>query len=357
MRAYKTDLKNRVIIESKWYLLGIFVSMMTVAILIINAYSSFTASGVIVIGTLFILYRYLESIAGTFYTFAWLYGEIIEQDAAVKAVEEITREEPDYIDKKHRLPNNWKMIQICNLNFRYSGQESNGSGGNLKSVTIKIPRAFKIAFIGESGSGKSTMFSLLRGLHEADEVVAYCDGKKLSYGLKHLYEHITLIPQEPELFNNTIEYNIAMGTDVIDKKIVKAAEIARFDKVVGRLPKGYGSSVLEKGVSLSGGERQRLAVARGILAAERSDILLLDEPTSSVDDMNEQKIYENIFANYQKKTIISAVHRLHLLPRFDYVYMFAHGRIIAQGSFRELLIDNKFKILWEQYMAEKEQKK
>jgi ABC-type multidrug transport system fused ATPase/permease subunit len=105
------------------------------------------------------------------------------------------------------------------------------------------------------------------------------------------------------------------------------------------------SSIVEKGVNLSGGEKQRLALARGLLASEDKDILLLDEPTSSVDMNNELIIYQNIFEAFKGKTIISSIHRLHMLSLFDTVHFFKNGKIIASGSFDELnQIQRSFKI-------------
>ena len=121
--------------------------------------------------------------------------------------------------------------------------------------------------------------------------------------------------------------------------------------MVKRLPKGLESSIVEKGVNLSGGEKQRLALARGLLASVDKDIILLDEPTSSVDFHNELEIYKNIFNAFPKKSIISAVHRLHLLSLFDVVYFFKNGKIIASGSFDDLRTNSSdFQELWDGYI-------
>ena len=116
----------------------------------------------------------------------------------------------------------------------------------------------------------------------------------------------------------------------------------------------WDSCSLSKGVSLSGGEKQRLALARGLLAARDSEFLLLDEPTSSVDVENELKIYQNIFESFSGKVVISAVHSLHLLRYFDYVYMFKESKLITEGTFTTMLEDENFKTLWESYNMENE---
>ena len=129
----------------------------------------------------------------------------------------------------------------------------------------------------------------------------------------------------------------------------KVIKIAQLKEVVERLPNNLQTNVLEKGVSLSGGEKQRLALARGILAAKNSEIILMDEPTSSVDTINEIKIYDNIFKEFKDKTIISALHKLHLLKNFDYIYVFEKGKVIAEGTLQELKNNPIFRRSWEKY--------
>ena len=113
-------------------------------------------------------------------------------------------------------------------------------------------------------------------------------------------------------------------------------ETAHFTEVVHQLPRGLQSSIQEKGVNLSGGQKQRLALARGILAAQQSTMVLLDEPTSSIDPRTEKMIYSELFAQFEGKSVISSLHRLHLLTNFDYIYVLRNGSVIEQGSFEYL---------------------
>jgi len=207
--------------------------------------------------------------------------------------------------------------------------------------------------IGESGSGKSTILSVLRGLYPPQSGKIIYKGKELDYGFARLKHNITLIPQDPEIFNNTIEFNITMDLKSTREDLDKSVQMAQFEKVLGRLEKGLDTNVMEKGVSLSGGEKQRLALARGLLAARNSDIILMDEPTSSVDSVNEVKIHENIFKEFKDKTIISSIHRLNLLNKFDYIYMFENGRIIAEGSLNDLMRNPKFLVMWRKHRGRK----
>jgi ATP-binding cassette, subfamily B, bacterial len=129
---------------------------------------------------------------------------------------------------------------------------------------------------------------------------------------------------------------------------MKVCETAQFTDVVKRLPEGLHTHIQEKGVNLSGGQKQRLALARGILAAQNSSIVLMDEPTSSVDPGTERKIYASLFDAFSDKAIISSLHRLHLLKDFDYIYILHDGAVIDEGSFDNLSrYSLVFKEMWE----------
>jgi ABC-type multidrug transport system fused ATPase/permease subunit len=124
-------------------------------------------------------------------------------------------------------------------------------------------------------------------------------------------------------------------------------DTAQLTDVVHQLPNGLQTNIQEKGVNLSGGQKQRLALARGILAAKSSDIILLDEPTSSVDPKTEIRIYERLFEACQGKAVVSSLHRLYLLSYFDYIYVLRAGRVAAHGTFAELKNNSAiFQELW-----------
>ncbi|HMI64335.1 MAG TPA: ABC transporter ATP-binding protein, partial [Puia sp.] len=165
--------------------------------------------------------------------------------------------------------------------------------------------------------------------------------------LDQLNETVTLFPQEPEIFENTLAYNITLGLPFSEEEILQVCNSAHLTEVIHQLPLGLESDIREKGVNLSGGQKQRLALARGILAARDSDLILLDEPTSSVDPRTEALIYEGLFKAFSDKAIISSIHRLHLLARFDYVYILHQGRIVAEGGFEDLRDHNPvFQEMW-----------
>jgi ABC-type multidrug transport system fused ATPase/permease subunit len=146
-----------------------------------------------------------------------------------------------------------------------------------------------------------------------------------------------LIPQEPEIFEENIAFNITMWSDIPLEKITEYAQLARFHDIALWLPHGYDTDIKEKWVNLSWWQKQRLALARGLLVAEDSSIVLLDESTSSVDSINEKKIYTSIFHHFADKTVIAAIHKLHLLTMFDTIYVFDKGKVIESGSFHGLI--------------------
>ena len=191
--------------------------------------------------------------------------------------------------------------------------------------------------------------TVLRGLYHAEKGSVTLDGKVYS-NLSLLQKITTLIPQDPEIFENTIRYNITFGMQHSDQDIIDACHLAGFDTVLDELPKGLESDIREKGVNLSGGQKQRLALARGIFAIQYSSLILMDEPTSSVDTLTEMYIFERLFNRFADKAVIASVHRLHLLSRFDTIYFLDKGRIIEKGSFNDLLAQNgRFAALWSEY--------
>ena len=354
MASYKVTRKAAILNESKWAFISVAISFMTVVALIFRSYTDYNNTGIILIGTLYMLYGYLRNVGQTFYNFASLYGRLVNYSARLSNTEPIDNAYEDSSKEfGGKIDFDWKEIEIKNLNFSY---EQEGKKQHLKDVNLKLIRGQKIALVGESGSGKSTVLSLLRGLHPPQKGRVFFDGKELSRGFERLKSHVTLIPQDPEIFNNTIGHNITFGLRNKIEDVKKAISIARFKKVVDRLEKGLDTNVLEKGISLSGGEKQRLALARGLLAAKRSEIVLLDEPTSSVDSLNEIKIHEELFKEFKEKTIVSSIHRLHLLSKFDYIYFFEKGRIIAEGTLSDLKRNPKFNLLWRKSLLIKDVK-
>ncbi len=200
----------------------------------------------------------------------------------------------------------WHELLVHPLSFSYDAEKQ-----QLREVSLRLARKRKIALIGESGCGKSTLLQLLRGLSSSPEARLTVDGG-ITLPLSALAGTTTLIPQEPEIFENTIRHNVTMGIPASEEELRHALRVAAFDRVVTSLPQGLESDIREKGVNLSGGEKQRLALARGVFSIRDSSIVLLDEPTSNLDPGTELAIFDRLFATLTDQCVVSALHRLHL---------------------------------------------
>jgi ATP-binding cassette, subfamily B, bacterial len=353
MFPYKIYCRNARLSETKWFVVSVLSATMTSAVLGTYVYLAYKSNDLVMLGTIFVLYSYVGRISDIFFRFAYRYGDIVRWRTKIQNSEILTNE---FVNMKKTktslLDEKWKELRIENLNFSYNSTNNKiNKDLHLKNVNLVIHKEQRIALVGASGSGKTTTLKVIRELYPFNSGNIYLDEKLLNNGFQQISSNISLIPQEPEIFTTTIKENITVGVDYSMKEIREYAKIACFDDVALRLPKKYDSSIVEKGVNLSGGEKQRLALTRGLMASKDKDIILLDEPTSSVDSKNELQIYKNIFAKFKKKTILSSIHRLHLLTLFDKIYYFKNGKIVMEGTFQELLDNSdEFRKLWEKYV-------
>lgn len=349
-KPYPQFRTNALLNEWKWFSAASLGRLIVVIVVGVYLFKQI-ALGVVLVGTVYILYGYVERVRGVFFQFAYLYNDIIRYRTSVANAEELSHDFHETINsKKNRLPKGWQRLTISDLSFAYSTAVD--APLSLADVSMEITKGERIALIGESGGGKSTFLKLVRDLYHPKSLSLGVDGVPIPGGFAAIENSISLVPQDPEIFATTVRENITLGINYPESHITVFTDMAQFTEVGKRLPKGLESSVVEKGVNLSGGEKQRLALARGLLASEHKEIVLLDEPTSSIDFHNELDIYQNIFDSFPGKTLISSIHRLHLLSLFDHVYLFKAGRIVAHGSFESLKESSSdFKELWERYLA------
>ena len=341
--------RNALMNEWKWFVADMLVALIYCTIVAGYIFQHWEPGKLFYVGTLVMLIGYVNQFTSVFHNTAAEYNRIVQYNTDVRTADGIEQAflQHHRADKKSDLPENWQTIEITNLNFSHrEAYNQDHAPQSLHNVSIKLQRGKRIALIGESGSGKSTLLALLRGLYEPEPGYRLIvDGQPSTLG--SLNETVTLFPQDPEIFENTIAYNLTLDLPFDAKDVARACEISHFSEVVNELPRGLESSIQEKGVNLSGGQKQRLALARGILAAQESDVVLLDEPTSSVDPKTEALIYERLFQAFSPKAMVSALHRLHLLHSFDHVYVLEQGRVVAQGTLSELRRDSpKFQELW-----------
>lgn len=335
--------------EWKWFCAEMMIVLIYGVIAFGYIFQHWTPGKTFYVGGLVTLLAYVTQFTSVFQDIAWQYTEIVQFNTYVQTAAGIgtAYAEQHRADQPEGLPESWRSLQISRLNFSHRESYDTGQyAQSLHNLHLDVQRGKKIALIGESGSGKSTLLSLLRGLYLPEPGLEIkVDGRW--EGLDKLNEAVTLFPQEPEIFENTLAYNITLGLPFTEEEIMQVCESAHFVEVIRQLPMGLDSDIREKGVNLSGGQKQRLALARGILAARDSDLVLLDEPTSSVDPRTEALIYEGMFSAFADKAIISSMHRLHLLVRFDYIYILHQGRIVDEGTFLHLCNNSPaFQELW-----------
>jgi ATP-binding cassette subfamily B protein len=295
------------------------------------------------------IFRYQWDLNSVFQDLSMYYGEIVRMDTDMKSVKPILED----IDRLAHLPQGaatarqWHTIEVSNLAFHHAPGEERGQ--IFDDVNFKIKRGDKIALIGTSGGGKSTLLNLMCGLYTPSSAMLEIDGVRFN-SLEPLQAITTLIPQDPELFENTIAFNITMDLPAQSQEIERVTKLAGFSKVLATLPQGLATDIREKGLNLSVGQKQRLALARGIFAARFSSLILMDEPTSSVDLATEKEILTGVIDAFTDAAIMVSLHRLHLLPNFDSVIMLHQGKVVACGSVTELLEqDGPVRDLWLAY--------
>jgi ABC-type multidrug transport system fused ATPase/permease subunit len=239
-----------------------------------------------------------------------------------------------------------ESIEFENVWFGY------GENWILKDVSFRIEKGETVAIVGHTGSGKSTILQLLPRLYDVQKGAIKIDGINISdYSQESLRENIAFVPQKPFLFFDTVKANISYGKNFPEERVIEAARKAYAHDFIVKLPKAYETHLAETGKNLSGGQQQRLAVARAL--AKNAPILILDEATSSLDYVSEDKIRTAIMSLHRNVTQIIVAHRLTTIEHADRILYIEDGVKIAEGTKDELLEScPPFKHLWEmQYRA------
>ena len=227
-------------------------------------------------------------------------------------------------------------IEFKNVSFAY------GDEWVVKDINLVIPKGKTVALVGSSGAGKSTLADLLPRFHDVTTGAILIDGKNIkNYTLSSVRQRMSIVTQEPILFNDTIAGNIAMGVaNASTEDIERAARIANAHEFIIRKEQGYATNVGDRGTKLSGGERQRLTIARAVL--KNPPILILDEATSSLDTESEKLVQEAINNMMQQRTSLVIAHRLSTIRHADEIVVLQKGKIVERGKHEALIQQNGF---------------
>ena len=229
-------------------------------------------------------------------------------------------------------PNLKGEIEFKNVSYKFDGSDQ----PIINNLSFKIPAGQKVALVGKMGSGKSTLSRLIAGILHPTEGAIQIDGIDVrQIDQADVRKNIGVMLQDSWLFSGTVRENIQVGfNEYDDDHILKICKIAAVDDFIGSHPKGYDLEIRERGIGLSGGQKQAINLARSLLHDPK--ILLLDEPTSSMDQGTEKKVVEALEASSADKTMLVVTHRNPILKMVDRVFVIENGKIVADQTPEEL---------------------
>ena len=304
-----------------------FVIFTTCILLIINKTGSFA----FFMAMTYYVYRFMNTIE----LMMNLSTSIQKMKVSIERLSEIL-DNKLYKDEKFGIVSKTDIlgnIEFKNITFKYPNEEKE----IFEEFNLTIPTGKKVAIVGKSGQGKTTIFNLLLRYFDSDTGVILVDDIPIEdFTEDSLRENIAIIRQEPFIFNKTILENLKIIDPYMPlKKIRNACKLAEIDEYIMSLPNKYDTMIGEGGINLSGGQKQRLAIARALL--KNSKIILFDEATSALDNDNQSKIKQAIDNLVKDHTIIIVAHRLSTIIDADVIYLIDGGKVVASGTHKQLL--------------------
>jgi ATP-binding cassette subfamily B protein len=285
---------------------------------------------------------YIAQLTWPVIALGWVINIFQRGTASMGRINQLLKEEPEIRDSEVALARGNEPVSITgeiefrNLNFAYNGTQV------LHDVNLRIPQGSSLAIVGPTGSGKTTLVSLIPRIYDAPRGSVLIDGRAVSeYRLEALRHAIGFVPQETFLFSDSIRENIAYGTEgSSDEQVREAAEGASIAADIESFPEQYATVVGERGITLSGGQKQRTAIARAMIRNPK--ILILDDALSSVDTHTEDKILNHLREIMRGRTTIFISHRVSTVRNADRIAVLHDGRIVETGSHEELLALNGY---------------
>lgn len=286
------------------------------------------------IGDLVLLTTYVVRISMPITSLGFVYRMIKDALADLDGMAKILKEPITIKEsaKSIEVKNPKGKVSFENVSFRYANKRE-----VIDNISFTVKPGQKVAFVGPSGVGKSTLVKLLFRLYEPEKGEILIDGIPLDkLSLANRRKIFAIVPQDPALFNTTISENILFAKPSATKvELEKACQLANIDRFIESLPQKYNTLVGERGVKLSGGEKQRIAIARAIIRNPK--ILVFDEATSSLDSKNEKEILVSLDAISQGRTTIAIAHRLSTIANFDIINVLKKGKIVESGNHKKLM--------------------
>ncbi len=268
----------------------------------------------------------------------WVVNLFQRGTASVVRIDELLKQKPSIADEPNAtdIPITGE-IEFRNLTFAYPNAPD-----VLHNINLRIPAGTSLAIVGPTGSGKSTLVSLIPRLHDASPGSVLIDGQPIRhFTLDELRKSIGFVPQETFLFSETIRKNIAFGRpDATMQEVEEAASIAHISTEILEFPKGFETMVGERGVTLSGGQKQRTSIARAVIRDPR--ILILDDALASVDTYTEERILSGLRQGMGARTTVFISHRISTARNADQIAVLVGGRIAEQGTHDELIARNGY---------------
>jgi ABC-type multidrug transport system fused ATPase/permease subunit len=299
----------------------------------------------LLLGSLYMVWEYAQQAAGVIASIAAHFQTFARQHADYASAD-IIRETSVLAPTAPAVSVGfeWQRLGIRDLTFHHTAGRADAPA--LERLSFVLERGKRYALIGASGSGKSTLLRVLAGLYPAERVALTADAGPIRVSPAEIAQFLraqaTLIPQDAEVYEGTLGENLGLCESVLGppgpNAYAQALEAACATDFVQPTPLGLEAPVAERAANWSGGQRSRVALARGLLAAHGSSLVLMDEPTASLDPATEARVYTNLFAAFADSCLISSIHRLALLGRFDEVLVMRDGRLVAQGAPDELAL-------------------